>query len=281
LRTAKIRTSRALKSFKKRAPERYFLPFFPFFPQKPIFGTILRICVAEYQLKTFNKLNNMKKTAFLAGMILLFAAVNAQDTTKPAVETKPAVSNPTVDSIAAKYKLQPMPEALAIEQVFPVIGEYQATAATTSTEAAPSEPAAAKTEAAAPVTVSNLKVMLDEQNKGLIWIEGLPQGKVKGMLRKSPATYKIPAQKTEEGNEVKEGTLIYDKDTKTISVIIGKAYNDQDPAASFMPATTEEPVAEAPKAKSKKAVAKKKAKPVEKPWVFVGTKVEHTTAASN
>lgn len=228
----------------------------------------------------------MKKTAFLAGMILMFAAVNAQDTTKPAVEPKPAVSNPTVDSIAAKYKLQPMPEALAIEQVFPVIGEYQATAATTTatTEAAPSEPAAAKTEAAAPVTVSNLKVVLDEQNKGLIWIEGLPQGKVKGMLRKSPATYKIPAQKTEEGNEVKEGTLIYDKDTKTISVIIGKAYNDQDPAASFMPATTEEPVAEAPKAKStkgKKAVAKKKAKPVEKPWVFVGTKVEHTTAASN
>ena len=123
----------------------------------------------------------MKKTAFLAGMILMFAAVNAQDSTKPAVEPKPAVSNPTVDSIAAKYKLQPMPEALAIEQVFPVIGEYQATAATTTatTEAAPSEPAAAKTEAAAPVVVSNLKVVLDEQNKGLIWIEGLPQGKVK------------------------------------------------------------------------------------------------------
>lgn len=220
----------------------------------------------------------MKKTALFASMFLLFAAVNAQ-------EIKPAVSNPTVDSIAAKYKLQPMPEALAIEQVFPVIGEYQATAATpvaTSTEATASEPAAATTEAA-PSTVANLKVVLDEQNKGLIWIEGLPQGKVKAMLRKSPSTYKIPAQKTEEGNDVKEGTLIYDKDTKTISVIIGKSYNDMDPAASFLPATTEEPVAEAPKAKTakgKKPVAKKKVKE-EKPWVFVGTKVEHTTAATN
>jgi hypothetical protein len=220
----------------------------------------------------------MKKTALFAGMFLLFAAVNAQ-------ETKPAVSNPTVDSIAAKYKLQPMPEALAIEQVFPVIGEYQATASTpavASTEATASEPAAATTETAAPATVSNLKVVLDDQNKGLIWIEGLPQGKVKAMLRKSPSTYKIPAQKTEEGNEVKEGTLIYDKDTKTISVIIGKSYNDLDPAASFLPATTEEPVAEAPKAKTtkgKKPVAKKKVK-VEKPWVFVGTKIEHTTAAA-
>lgn len=213
----------------------------------------------------------MKKTALFAGMFLLFAAVNAQ-------ETKPAVSNPTVDSIAAKYKLQPMPEALAIEQVFPVIGEYQATA---STEATASEPAAATTEATS-ATVANLKVVLDEQNKGLIWIEGLPQGKVKAMLRKSPSTYKIPAQKTEEGNDVKEGTLIYDKDTKTISVIIGKAYNDMDPAASFLPATSEEPVAEAPKAKTakgKKPVAKKVKE--QKPWVFVGTKIEHTTAATN
>lgn len=213
----------------------------------------------------------MKKTALFAGMFLLFAAVNAQ-------ETKPAVSNPTVDSIAAKYKLQPMPEALAIEQVFPVIGEYQATA---STEATASEPAAATTEATS-ATVANLKVVLDEQNKGLIWIEGLPQGKVKAMLRKSPSTYKIPAQKTEEGNDVKEGTLIYDKDTKTISVIIGKAYNDMDPAASFLPATSEESVAEAPKAKTakgKKPVAKKVKE--QKPWVFVGTKIEHTTAATN
>ena len=234
----------------------------------------------------------MKKAALFAAILLMFSAVNAQDSTKPApatdakpmTETKPAVSNPTVDSIAAKYKLQPMPEAIAIDQIFPVIGEYQATAAPATTEATATEPAATNTTTAAPTeaapaVVSSLKVVLDDQNKGLVWIEGLPQGKVKGMLRKSPSTYKIPAQKTEEGNDVKEGTLVYDKDTKIISVCIGKAYNDQDPMAAFAPAPVDEPVAVAPKAK-KNAKGKKsmKAVKVEKPWVFVGTKVENTNA---
>ena len=229
----------------------------------------------------------MKRAALFAAIILMFSAINAQDSTKPATpetkptmpETKPAVSNPTVDSIAAKYHLQPMPEALAIDQIFPVIGEYQATAPAAA-DATATEPAK-KDEAAAPAPapVSNVKVVLDETNKGLVWIEGLPQGKIKAMLRKSPSTYKIPAQKTEEGNEVKEGTLIYDKDTKIISISIGKAYNDQDPAAAFAPAPVEEPVAVAPKT-SKKMKGKKtmKAPKVEKPWVFVGTKIEHTNA---
>ncbi|MCW3116979.1 MAG: hypothetical protein JWM28_1061 [Chitinophagaceae bacterium] len=222
----------------------------------------------------------MKRAALFAAILLMFSAVNAQET-KPAPETKPTVSNPTVDSIAAKYKLQPMPEALAIDQVFPVIGEYQATAATPAADstasAMPAEPAAATKEATAPV--NNLQVVLDEQNKGLVWIVGLPQGKVKAMLRKSPSTYKIPAQKTEEGNDVKEGTMIYDKDTKIISISIGKSYNDQDPAAAFASAPVEEPMAVAPKAK-KNAKGKKavKAVKVEKPWVFVGTKIEHTNA---
>jgi hypothetical protein len=223
----------------------------------------------------------MKRAALFAAILLMFSAINAQDSTKPAMpETKPAVSNPTVDSIAAKYHLQPMPEALAIDQIFPVIGEYQATAPAAPADATATEPAK-KDEAAAPAPapVSNVKVVLDEQNKGLVWIEGLPQGKIKAMLRKSPSTYKIPAQKTEEGNEVKEGTLIYDKDTKIISISIGKAYNDQDPAAAFAPAPVEEPVAVAPKT-SKKMKGKKtmKAPKVEKPWVFVGTKIEHTNA---
>ncbi len=217
----------------------------------------------------------MKKAAFFAGIFFTILSVaNAQDAT-----TKPAVSNPTVDSIAAKYKLQPMPEAMTPEQVFPVLGEYQpsaapavesttATATTTTTEAAP--------------VVSNVKIMLDEQNKGIVWIEGLPQGKIKAFLRKSPSTYKIPAQKTEDGKDVKEGTMIFDKDTKTLSVIIGKAYNDQDPAASFAPAV-EEPVAVAPAPKVKKGKKVKVAKKVvvEKPWVFTATKIEHTTASAN
>jgi len=227
----------------------------------------------------------MKKTALFAGIFLMIlSATNAQDTTKPAAPAqnttmpaaKPAVSNPTVDSIAAKYHLQPMPEAMTIDQVFPVIGEYQPTAAPVATDSTAAATAPA-TEAAPAVT--SVKVILDEQNKGIVWVEGLPQGKIKAMLRKSPSTYKIPAQKTEAGTDVKEGTLIFDKDTKMLSVIIGKPYNDMDPAASFAPAVEEPVVAVAPK-KGKKAKTVKPVK-VEKPWVLTATKVEHTTAAAN
>ena len=220
----------------------------------------------------------MKKAAFFAGIFFTILSVaNAQDSTKPASTTPaPAVSNPTVDSIAAKYKLQPMPEAMTPEQVFPVIGEYQPSATAPATEATTATTTTTPTTTEAAPAVSNVKIMLDEQNKGIVWIEGLPQGKIKALLRKSPSTYKIPAQKTEDGKDVKEGTMIFDKDTKTLSVIIGKAYNDQDPAASFAPAV-EEPVAVAPKAKKGKKVKPVK---VEKPWVFTGTKIEHTTAST-
>ena len=87
----------------------------------------------------------MKKAALFAAILLMFSAVNAQqDSTKSTASNpaNPAMSNPTVDSIAAKYKLQPMPEALAIDQVFPVIGEYQATAAPAMTDSAATAPAA-------------------------------------------------------------------------------------------------------------------------------------------
>ena len=181
----------------------------------------------------------MKKTFFLAGIasFLLSLAINAQqdstkpmqqdttkqmlqDTTKQAQElqqpaqsqptttqSQPATTmeqkkygNPTVDSILSKYTLVPMPNPITTEQIFPVIGQYQSTA-----------------NADQKITVT-----LDDQNKGFAWVDGLPQGKVKAVLRQSPATYKIPAQKTESGTDVPEGTLIYDKDTKTISIMLGR-----------------------------------------------------------
>src|SRR6185436_17769551 len=192
----------------------------------------------------------MKKTFFLAGIasFLLSLAINAQqDSTKPMQQdttkqmqpaqsqptTQPATQeqtqpttttttveqkkygNPTVDSILSKYTLVPMPNPITTEQTFPVIGQYQST-----------------TNADQKVTVT-----LDDQNKGYAWVDGLPQGKVKAVLRKSPATYKIPAQKTESGTDVPEGTLIYDRDTKTISIILGREYNEQDPASVFSNAT--------------------------------------------
>jgi hypothetical protein len=260
----------------------------------------------------------MKKTFFLAGIVslLLTMAVNAQqDSTKPmqqdsikqmqqdstkqiqqqpgqtqqtttqeqtqsTTSTTPTTAeqkkygNPTVDSILSKYTLVPMPNPITTEQIFPVIGQYQST---TNAD-------------------QKISVTLDDQNKGYAWIDGLPQGKVKAILKASPATYKIPAQKTESGTDVPEGTLIYNKDTKTISVMLGREFNDQDPASVFANATTstdqsmtttdESKMNDQSKAsvtkvkgnKTKTKMAKVEKKP--EPWVFTGTKIEQGTAAN-
>jgi hypothetical protein len=230
----------------------------------------------------------MKKTFFLAGIasFLLSLTINAQqDSTKPMqqpAQTQPTTvtqeqkkyGNPTVDSILSKYTLVPMPNPITTEQIFPVIGQYQSTA-----------------NAEQKITVT-----LDDQNKGYAWVDGLPQGKVKAILKNSPATYKIPAQKTEAGTDVPEGTLIYDKDTKTISIMLGREFNDQDPGSVFTNATastqdqsmatTDESKmndqAKASVTKTKGSKTKTKAKVVKKPepWVFTGTKIEQTTASN-
>jgi hypothetical protein len=248
----------------------------------------------------------MKKTFFLAGIasFLLSLSINAQqdstkpmqqDTTKqmqqpaqqqPTQQMQPAQSqptttveqkkygNPTVDSILSKYTLVPMPSPITTEQTFPVIGQYQSS-----------------TNADQKVTVT-----LDDQNKGFAWVDGLPQGKVKAILKNSPATYKIPAQKTEGGTDVPEGTLIYDKDTKTISIMLGRDFNDQDPGSVFTNPTAskgDQSMATNDESKmndhSKTSATKTKrhktktAAPVEKkpqPWVFTGTKIGQATAAN-
>ncbi len=79
----------------------------------------------------------------------------------------------------------------------------------------------------------NVNISVDEQNAGIVWIEGLPQGKLKGLLKKAPATYKIPTQKSATGKAVTEGTLIYDVDTKTLKLCTGCGYKDADPAATL------------------------------------------------
>lgn len=253
----------------------------------------------------------MKKTFFLAGIasLLLSLSINAQqDSTKPMqqdttkvmqdttqqsmqqpVQTQPTTApaqtqpttleqkkygNPTVDSILSKYTLVPMPNPITTEQIFPVIGQYQSTV-----------------NADQKITVT-----LDDQNKGFAWVDGLPQGKVKAVLRKSPATYKIPAQKTEGGTDVPEGTLIYDKDTKTISIMLGREYNDQDPASVFANATAstqdqsmtandeskmnDQAKASVTKTKGNKTKTKAKVEKKPEPWVFTGTKIEQATAAN-
>ncbi len=80
---------------------------------------------------------------------------------------------------------------------------------------------------------TNLTIAVDEQNVGIVWIDGLPQGRVKAYLKKTPATYKIPAQKTAEGKSIAEGTLVYDKDANQLWLCTGCAFNEADPAATF------------------------------------------------
>ena len=142
----------------------------------------------------------MKNTIFLAlAALLSSAAVHAQS---------------TVDSIEAKYKLVPMPGALTIEQTFPAIGSYQLNS--NGTDAA-----------------QNLTITLDSANKGVIWVEGLPQGRIKAYLKQSPATYRILSQKTSTGEQVSEGTLVYDSSAHTINIALGAPYNEADPTGIF------------------------------------------------
>ncbi|MEO7922590.1 MAG: hypothetical protein ABIR30_02860 [Chitinophagaceae bacterium] len=216
----------------------------------------------------------MKKTIGIVGgfvLSLLAVSASAQETPTPAqpaqpqpVKTWEAKNNPTVDSIMAKYsgKYVTARPALTTADIFPVIGKYESS----------SNPEAA-----------NVSIILDEQNKGFVWVEGLPQGKIKAMLRKSPGTYKIPAQKTEDGKDVAEGTLIFDKESNMLSINIGTLYNTEDPASVFatpaIGSATDMPVAEV-KVKEGKTKTKKKEPAKPKAWVYSGTKVVTETVAN-
>ena len=197
----------------------------------------------------------MKKAIIFVGSIVLsFISVSAlaQNTWDPK-------KNPTVDSITTPYetKLVAAPKQMTPEQIFPVVGQYESSSNTD----APS------------VTIS-----FDPEVKGIVWVEGIPQGKVKAMLRKSPSTYKIPAQKTADGKDIAEGTLIFDKETNTLMISIGKPYNSADPASVF--STTAEPVVVVEKTVAKSnGKTKTKTKKIEepKPWTYTGTKIDKGT----
>jgi hypothetical protein len=150
----------------------------------------------------------MKNTIALFIAALFFtAAVNAQS---------------TVDSIHAKYQMQPMPEALTIEKTFPIIGTYQLNSLN-STDTS---------------SMQQVTIALDSSNKGVIWITGLPEGTMKAYLKKAPGTYRIISQKSESGKQIPEGTLFFDPSTNTLNVALGKAYDEADPTAIFANANT-------------------------------------------
>ena len=143
----------------------------------------------------------MKNLILLAVTGILFSvSVNAQS---------------TVDSIESKYKLLPMPQGYSIEKAFPVLGTYQLNS--TGYGAAN----------------GNVTITLDSSNKGVVWVDGLPEGRLKAHLRKSPSTYRITAQKTSTGREIPEGTMIFNPDNNTLNIALGTPYNETDPAAIF------------------------------------------------
>jgi hypothetical protein len=188
--------------------------------------------------KPFHHINfKQMKSSFFLALIALFIGINAS-------------AQSTVDSIAAKYQLIPMPAPLTIEKSFPVLGTYQltttapvsstnttvsttsTTVGTTNTTATPvdgSVTASTSVEGAAP----GITITLDSVSKGIVWVDGLPEGRFKAYLKKSPTTYRIITQKTNLGKQIPEGTLIYDEATNTLNISLGKPYNEEDPAGIF------------------------------------------------
>jgi hypothetical protein len=157
--------------------------------------------------------------------------------------------------------MQPMPEALTTDKIFPALGTYQLTDKEGAT--------------------SQVVVTMDPASKGIVWIEGLPQGKIKANLMKSPATYKISEQKlgdeTVDAKNVKtlpEGVLIYDKDANLLNVCIGCKYNAEDPGTAFLPAEeTEAATQTETKTKTKAGTTKTKTKVAKvKPVHYSGAK---------
>ena len=200
----------------------------------------------------------MKKIIALSGIAMCFVVVATAQTYSPE-------NNPTVTAITSKYTLvETNHQALADEQVFPALGSYQ-----------PAENSG---------VTGTIHITQDATNKGIVWIEGLPQGKIKAMLRMSPTTYKIPAQKTEDGKDVAEGVLLYDQDAKKLSVCIGCLFDQNNPQSAFQQnselnnvivnsvVTADDQNKKANKSKTKKdkTTAKKETKP--QPWIITATK---------
>ena len=174
----------------------------------------------------------MKKNVLLAFVaILISTLVYAQVSTTPEV---PRNYKPK------PKELLPMPDSLTTEDIFPVLGKYSL---------------ADKDGDSTDVFIS-----LDPESKGVVWVSGLADGKFKAELKASPATYKIPSQKTfandattgetpasveeAEGNavapakklsgkSVNEGTLFYDKEANQIYINLGSKFNETDPTLVF------------------------------------------------
>ena len=187
----------------------------------------------------------MKNTFFLIPVVFTAVAASAQttpDTTQELASpvtttaTLSADNSLTTSYVADAESLKGITsETLRPEHVFPVLGSYTATNSSSG----------------------SLTVTLDPANKGIVWVEGLPQGKFKALMKKAPATYKIPAQKSEAGKDITEGTLFYNPTSKELTLVLGRPFNDADPT-SFTAATGKQ-----------------------KGWQYTGVKAANATAPSS
>jgi hypothetical protein len=168
----------------------------------------------------------MKNTALMAMALLFGTLANAQTTTpaqtQPATDTtqKPvtdtAASTTLIDTsvgkayVAHPEKLQALTtETLTTAHIFPALGTFKGNGTSTA----------------------DVTITLDEINKGIVWVEGLPQGRFKALLKKAPSTYKIPAQKADNGKAIPEGTLYVNPETDEITIVLGQPFNDAAPTS--------------------------------------------------
>jgi hypothetical protein len=161
----------------------------------------------------------MKNSFFIAASLFLSAVANAQTETptqpQPVSDTTMAVLIDT--SVGKAYVSRPdrlqslTTETLTPAHIFPALGTFKANGTLTN----------------------DVTITLDETNKGTVWVEGLPQGRFKAIMKKAPSTYKIPAQRSESGKSIAEGTLHVNTETDELTIVVGKPFNDADPASSL------------------------------------------------
>lgn len=196
----------------------------------------------------------MKITAFVAAALFAGTILHAQTTPAPSAQpatdtttktqvTTDTASQPTVLSdtsvgkayIANPEKLKGLTsETITPAHVFPALGTFKASGD----------------------SKEDVTIALDESNKGIVWVDGLPQGKFKALLLKAPSTYKIPMQTSANGKAVSEGTLYVNPETAELTIVLGRPYSDSNPSA-----LTIDP--------------KKKAE-----WHYTGVKTDATAAAT-
>lgn len=157
----------------------------------------------------------MKHTAFMAAALFFGTITYAQTDTTRTPEADTAVVSVVDTSVGKAYVTNPerlmalTTETLTPAHVFPALGTYKGNG----------------------LSKADVTITLDETNKGIVWVEGLPQGRFRAIMKKAPATYKIPAQKSESGKAIAEGTLYVNPETNELTIVVGQTFNDKQPTA--------------------------------------------------